>query len=295
MNHSSTHPSKSPDSSLSNPGSEPGGDRAERPPSRRRAKISFHMMFSAVVFIVVMMSVAVILLGCSKTAPVVSDSQPELPATRPQPSQAASSPVVSPEAAAERRKTTDAKCREFIQWQLGMLFYKSGPKFEKPTFIEDRKGTWMTLPFTIISKQNKTDRSVAFCRLSATGEFDSLTGTDEKDSPEWWSPEKQTTQEAAEARERRERVYLFPDIPAKYVSLLKKAMELAKQNSQCIRVTDADYLPTDVHGRRTVAPFLVTCIVSNPRVPTHPYANYNYTQEQIEKGIAKPYSTLGDL
>jgi hypothetical protein len=176
-----------------------------------------------------------------------------------------------------------------------MMVYKSGPNLEKPTFIEDGKGTWMKLPFTIISKRNEPSRSVAFCHLSPIGDFDTLTGSDEKDLPTWWSPEKQTTQEAADAKERQESVLLSSDIPAKYVPLVKKAMVLAKQNPHCVRVTDADYLPMDVDEKRIVAPFLVTCIVNNPRVKTWPYANYNYTQEQVENGIAKPYSTLGDF
>lgn len=250
-----------------------------------RIRLSLRVSFSTFVFMLLMMPMALGLLGCSGTPSV---------ATQTLSPQGASVPGASSEVVAARRKTTSAKCTEFIQWQLGMLVYKSGPKLEEPSFIDDGKGTWMTLPFTVISKRNQPIRLVAFCHLSTAGDFDKLSGGDEKDLPEWWSPENQTTQEAADAKERREKVYLSSDIPAKYIPLVRKAMALAKQNTHCTRVADADYIPTDVYGKRKFAPFVITCVVNNPRVPSSPYANYNYTREQVEKGIAKPYSTLGD-
>jgi hypothetical protein len=85
----------------------------------------------------------------------------------------------------------------------------------------------------------------------------------------------------------------------KQIRLLKQAVALAKANPHCRRVEDADYAPVDemTHTRRP-APYYVVCVVDNPVVADGSgdgYANYFFSEQQIEESVARPYSTLGDV
>jgi hypothetical protein len=115
-------------------------------------------------------------------------------------------------------------CRNPISKQWAEFHYVT-KLLGKYTFDADENGAWLIWPWSGDARGNGKIghiRSVTFCHLSTYGEFNYLTGSTERDTPDWWKVS--STKVASVKMEGTER--LKSEVPKKCRAYVRSKAEL---------------------------------------------------------------------
>ena len=246
------------------------------------------------------------LLSCSSNQPKTQTPKPVVPSAQPVSTSASPEQKAQgrPELSVALEKETVQRCKAFVNRQSELFVFKSGPRFDQHQASADQNGVWVTLPFTTVTTHNKRLRSVAFCNLGQYGQFQSLTGTDEADMPEWWKPAdhpatrgiNRAAEQLSSARTANEKVaktlYMDQSTPywPKYKTVVMNAAKVVAEQPQCAEVTHAELHSSclDANSRPKCSPahakINVECRIADAWKSHKWYASNPYDIWYVENG-----------